>query len=579
MASYVKGFQGNQRVRPAGTPIEWDAEKLSEFKRCSEDPLHFISNYVWILNLDSEQLVLFKPRRYQVEMLETVLANRFTVSKWGRQMGKSVIVSAILLWLILFNSNYPVLVLAHKHEKAREILAVIESMYEHLPEWLQHGVKTWSKGTIELENGSSIKTAGTSGSSGRGGTYQCIFLDEMAFVPSHIADEFMKSVLPTISSGRTTKVVATSTPKGLNSFYRLWTDAVNHKNEFKTVDVNWWEAPGRDEEFKRKTIEAYGEDYWAQEFASSFIGSSRTLIRGDKLASLVTERPVHVSDCARVYSEAEAGHSYAATVDVAEGLGGDYSAIVVFDITRLPYRVVAVYKNNLIQPMALPGVIHEMATVYNNALVLVEANFGGQVGEILYQEFEYENVVWTKRGGSRDEMGEGGDRIGLAWTNASKRVGCSNLKTLVEQDQLVISDQWIYDELTRFVVKKKSYAAEDGHDDLCMCLVLFAWMVDQGYVRDSTSVDVRNRVAELNRQAIESQMIPLGFSLDGTETDEEEMIMAPSMIDIPYGHEEHRFDDLLNKAKSRHDLTESQLHDLFMRQFLADPTPTTLDDS
>lgn len=578
MALYKKGFMGNEKIRSSGIAIEWDQDKLAEFKRCSEDPEYFISHYVWILNLDSEKLVLFEPRRYQIEMIKAVVENRFVISKWGRQMGKSVIASALLLWFIIFHSNFPVLILAHKHDKAREILAVIESMYENLPEWLQHGVKTWSKGTIELENGSLIKTAGTSSSSGRGGAYQIIFLDEMAFVPTHIADTFLKSVVPTISSGKSTKIIITSTPKGLNTFYRIWSDSVNGKNEYVRVDVNWWEAPGRDEEFKRKTIEAYGEDFWQQEFESAFLGSSRTLISGNKLMSIATIPPLRSSESSRVYADPQEGRQYAATVDVSEGLGADSSAVVVVDITELPYTVAMVYQNNLVEPMALPGIVAEIARSYNDALVLVESNFGAQVGEILWSEYEYENLVFTSKGktgvfAKQDRIGVSSprSRVGIAWNAHSKRVGCTNLKTLVESDQLMIQDSGIYDELTHFVVSKKSYAADSGHDDLAMCLVMFGWLVDQGYVRDATGTSARNRVRELREEVLEREMMPLGFN--STRMEEApiaiEFRQRPA-IDLPADVDdlsEGRWNDLFQKEAARGGKSEMELHADFMKKF------------
>lgn len=583
MAFYKKGFQGNERIRASGIEIEWDVHKVSEFKRCADDPTYFIRNYIKILNLDSEELVLFNPRQYQLNMIETIRDSRYTIAKWSRQSGKTTTAAAMLLWYVIFNSNYPVLILAHKHDKAREILAVVQKMYEFLPEWLQHGVTSWAKGSIELENGSSIKTAGTSSSSGRGGTYALLILDEFAFVPSHLADEFLKSVVPTISSGKNTKLVITSTPKGLNTFYRLWQDSIKGKNDYKRVDINWWDVPGRDERWKEGIISSYGLDYFRQEFESQFLGSSRTLISGDKLTSISTDVPIHEAEHVRVYAYPERGRNYALTVDVSEGLGSDYSAAVVFDITSLPYRPVCVYRNNLIDPMALPAVVCDMGKRYNDALVLVEANFGQQVGEILYTDYEYENMVFTTKGKNGPQAKvdritggfSGRSRVGLAWSKNSKRVGCSNLKTLVEQDQLMIVDQWAYDELTRFAVKKDSYAAEDGNDDVAMCFVLFAWMADQGYVRDSTSVDIRSKLAEIKREALDRD-VPISFFSDGTETEVEAIHFSgdqtwrrPAIeVPDPDDPQSHPWEGLFDKKRARGGLSEAQLHDKFMREIL-----------
>lgn len=330
---------------------------------------------------------------------------------------------------------------------------------------------------------------------------------------------------------------------------------------------------------RQDIIAQFGQEYFDQEYGAEFLGSSRTLIAGWKLVELFNRvsEPIASSDHARTYSEPAEGRTYAATVDVSEGLGADYSAVVVFDVTELPYSVAAVYRNNLIEPMALPGVVHELATRYNDALVLVEANFGQQVGEILYSELEYENMVFTTKGKSGPQAKvdkissgySGRSRVGLAWNAHSKRVGCSNLKTLVEQDQLTVADLAVVEELKRFVVKNKSYAGEDGHDDLAMCLVMFAWMVDQGYVRDSTDVNIRGRIARLNSEAIENDMMPLGFnSLNHEDVEMIAMERPEFPIDVPDPDTgEYPFHGLFVEDVARGGLSEKELNDAFFREF------------
>lgn len=577
MARYAKGFQGNINIRPAGAPIEWTPETLSEFRKCASDPFYFIETYVKIRSLDSEELIPFIPRAYQVEMLRKMIDERYCLCKLPRQAGKTLLVSAALLWFTIFNMNYSILVAAHKGDKARDVLTSIKNMYENLPDFLQHGVIEYNKGNILLENGSKIRATATSGSAARGDTVNFCYLDEAAFIPTHVADEFFKSVIPTISSGQTSKIFITSTPKGLNHFYRMAMAAKNKTSGYAYVEINWNDVPGRDEKFKAGIIAQYGEDFWRQEFNTEWLGSSRTLISGPKLASLVTEKPLRESEHARTYSDPTEGRAYVMTVDVSEGLGADYSAMVVFDVTELPYRPAAVYRNNHIDPMQLPAAAHELATRYNDALVLVEANFGQQVGEILYSDYEYENMVFTTKGKSGPQAKvdkissgySGRSRVGLAWNAHSKRVGCSNLKTLVEQDQLIVIDEWIYDELVRFSVKGKSYAAEDGHDDLAMCLVMFAWMVDQGYVRDSTDVSVRDKIARLNAEAIERDMMPLGFNSMNHEDIEMIIMERPEFpIDVPDPESgDYPFHGLFDRETARGGMSEQELHDSFIREF------------
>lgn len=579
MAKYERGFQGNVNVRPAGVPINWTQEQLIEYARCAQDPLYFITNYVKIKHVDFEELVPFVPRPYQEEMLEKMLSERKVIVKLPRQAGKTTIVAAVLLWHAIFNLNYGILIAANKGDKARDVVRAIKDMFEGLPEFLQPGVKEYNKGTVIFENGSRFKASATSSSAGRGDTWNCIYVDEAAFLLPHIANEFFESVVPTISSGKTTKIFMTSTPKGLNHFYKMWTAAVAGTSGYVYVEIKWNDVPGRDEEFKRQIVAEFGDNYFAQEYAAEFLGSSRTLISAAKLQSLASTPPIKQSGSTRVYSDPTPGHSYAITVDVSEGLGEDFTVAMVFDITSLPYTIAAVYHDNTIEPMALPGVVHDLARAYNDALVLIEANFGQQVGEILYNELEYENLVFTTKGktGPQAKMDKisGGfnprSRVGLVMSAQSKRIGCSNLKTLVESDQLLINDAELIDELLRFSVKKNSYAAESGHDDLVMCLVMFAWMADQGYIRDATDVNLRGKLAELNAKRLEDEMLPLGFRLEGDEEEHVyfEVAKRPA-IELPGENgEDNKYADMFDRSTTRGGKSETELHDDFIRQMFS----------
>lgn len=951
MARYNKGFEGNFNIRGAGIPIEWDEHKLSEFMKCEKEPLYFIQTYIKIRNVDKEDLVPFILRDYQHEMLEKMLNSRKVIVKLPRQSGKSILASAVILWYIIFNRNYSILIAAHNGAKANDLLGVVKAMYEELPDWLQHGVSEWNKGRIVLESGSRIKASTTSISSARGDTYNAVLLDEAAFIATHIAEEFFKSVFPTISSGKTTKIFITScvtkdtfvvtekgiqqigdlinpsmpgipnmgyqvapynvlgkdilregtimvnngkapikhiltsssslkctgshklwackngnygwykteelvvgdyisiqygmnvwgnddtlsdieehnsqkrqrspfekpdvltpdlayflglfvaegyhrfqynsdgavtggqviissgdnildvlnrttkmkwtlekdgvhyrcasttlthfleqfgfktgvkapaktipqrimrasksvvasflrgmfdgdgsahanrdivsyvstseqmidqiralllnfgvlsrkyqtvsaptkkvkvysthytleiggestkiffqeigfglsrkqqyeqncyisrgrrgnhtdiipfaktlllnnglkptsqqraehlsrsallhyseqfpdiispnikwekirsienvgieevydfcledipndnfchsviyngiighqTPKGMNHFHSMWDAAIKKKSDYETVEIKWNDVPGRDEAFRNAVISEFGQTYFDQEYGAEFIGSDNTLIKGVKLMMMASdvERPLHDNGKSRIFAHPEKGRHYAITVDVSEGLGQDYSVVMVFDITTLPYTVAAIYQDNEISPMVLPGVILDMARGYNEAMVLVESNFGQQVADILWQDLEYEHVIMTARGKNntkKDVVTLSTKSLpGVNMNALNKRLGCNTIKTILEADRLVIKDAKTYDEFLRFAKKKTSYAAVSGNDDLVMCCVLFGWLIDQGYVRDSTDVDIR---AELNRQAaeaIERDMLPFGFEYE-----------------------------------------------------------------
>jgi len=415
-----------------------------------------------------------------------------------------------------------VAILANKAQTARELLSRFQLAYEHLPEWMQQGVINWNKGSLELENGSKILASSTSASAVRGGSYNLIFLDEFAFVPSNIAEQFFSSVYPTISAGKTSKVMIVSTPHGMNMFYKLWIDAVNEKNTFIPIEVNWSEVPGRDEKWKEETIQNTSEQQFLQEFECSFLGSVDTLVSPQKLGVIPTMDPISQSGGLDVFEQPLQNNQYAITVDVARGGKNDYSAFVVIDITNVPYKVVSKYRNNEIKPLALPEVVKQVADAYNSAYIMVEINdVGGQIADALHYDLEYENLIMTQtRGRLGQIVGSGfGDKatdLGVRTTKAVKKIGCSNLKQLVETDKMILNDFDIIVELSNFVAKGSSYEGDEGAtDDLVMCLVLFAWLTNQTFFKELTDDDIRRRLYQSQQKMIEEDMAPFGFMDDG----------------------------------------------------------------
>jgi hypothetical protein len=415
-------------------------------------------------------------------------------------------------------------ILANKASTSREILSRLQLSYENLPKWMQQGIVSWNKGSLELENGSKIIAASTSASAVRGMSFNIIFLDEFAFVPNHIADDFFASVYPTISSGKKSKVIIVSTPKGMNHFYRMWHDAERHKSEFVATEVHWSEVPGRDEQWKATTISNTSEEQFRAEHLCEFLGSVGTLINPSKLKILVYDDALKRSKGLDVYENPKEEQNYLITVDVARGMGNDYSAFVVFDITEFPYRVVAKYKNNEIRPMLFPSIINEVAKGYDNAWLLIEVNdIGDQVANILHYDLEYDNILMcSMRGRAGQLVGSGfsgkKSQLGVRTTAAVKKLGCSNLKLLIEDDKLFVSDYDIISELTTFAQKHNSFEAEEGcNDDLVMCLVIFAWIVAQDYFKEMTNNDIRKRIYEEQKNQIDQDMSPFGFISDGLE--------------------------------------------------------------
>ena len=516
-------YLGNPNLKKANTQIEFTEEQILEFLKCKEDPVYFARNYIKIVSLD-HGLVPFSMYPFQEKLIQNFHDNRFNICKMPRQTGKSTTCVSYLLHYAVFNDNVNIAILANKASTARDLLGRLQLAYENLPKWMQQGIISWNKGSLELENGSKISSNSTSSSAVRGGSYNVIFLDEFAFIPNHIADDFFASVYPTISSGQSTKVIIVSTPRGMNHFYRMWHDAERNKNEYVPTDVHWSEVPGRDEKWKEQTIANTSEQQFKVEFECEFLGSVNTLINPAKLRNLVYENPIQRNAGLDIYEKVKSEHNYLITVDVARGLGNDYSAFIVFDITQFPYKVVAKYRNNEIKPMLFPNIILDVAKGYNNAWLLIEVNdIGEQVANILHYDLEYENMLMAAmRGRAGQVVGHGfsgkKSQMGVRMTQAVKKLGCSNLKTFMEDDKLLTVDYDIISELTTFAQKHNSFEAEEGcNDDLAMCLVIFSWLVAQDYFKEMTDNDVRKRIYEEQKNQIEQDMAPFGFIMDGLD--------------------------------------------------------------
>ena len=518
-------YLGNPNLKKANTAIEFTQDQVLEFVRCKEDPVYFAKRYVKIVSLD-EGLVPFKPYHFQEKLINNFHENRFNICKMPRQTGKSTTVVSYLLHYALFNDSVNIGILANKASTARELLGRLATAYENLPKWMQQGILVWNKGNIELENGSKILAASTSASAVRGMSFNILFLDEFAFVPNHIADSFFASVYPTITSGKSTKVIIVSTPHGMNHFYRMWHDAEKGKNEYVPTDVHWSEVPGRDDLWKEQTIANTSEQQFKIEFECEFLGSVDTLIAPSKLKSLVYETPITQNAGLDVYQPSIKGHDYVMTVDVARGVGEDYSAFVVIDITQFPHTVVAKYRNNDIKPMLFPNIIYDVAKNYNNAFILCEVNdIGDQVASIIQYDLEYQNLLMcSMRGRAGQIVGQGFSgkktQLGVKMSKTVKKVGALNLKAMIESDKLLFNDYEIISELTTFISKSNSFEAEEGcNDDLAMCLVIYAWLVQMDYFKELTDQDVRKRLYEEQKNQIEQDMAPFGFMNNGFDDD------------------------------------------------------------
>ena len=525
MSTDSNSYLGNPNLKRTGLSHNFTKDEIVEYQKCSESPIYFIKNYVRIVSLD-HGLVPFDMYNFQEGMVDTMHENRFTIFKLPRQSGKSTIIISYLLHYVLFNPNTTVAVLANKSTTARDILGRLQLAYENLPKWMQQGIIAWNKGNIELENGSKILAAATSSSAIRGGSYNVIFLDEFAFVPTNVADQFFASVYPTITSGQNTKVIIVSTPHGMNQFYKLWVDAEEGRNNYIPTEVHWSEVPGRDAAWKEETIRNTSESQFNSEFECEFLGSIDTLISPTKLKQLTYRTPIRSNSGLDLYEMPLEKSTYIITADVARGTQNDYSAFLVFDITTIPYKVVAKYRDNEIKPLLFPTKIHEVAKAYNQAFVMIEVNdIGEQVASTMQFDLEYDNLIMASMRGRAGQVLGGGfsggrAQLGVRTTKAVKKIGCSNLKQLVEDNKLIIEDYDCINELSTFIIKGSSFQADDGcNDDTVACLFLFSWASDQTYFKEITDNDIRRTMMSEQQDMLEQDMAPFGFVVNGLEDD------------------------------------------------------------
>jgi len=518
----IGGYLGNPKLKRSGVQVEYTNEQLIEITRCIKDPVYFIKNYVKIVNVDLG-LIPFDMWNFQEDMVRGFHNNRFSIAKMPRQVGKTTTTAGYMLWAVLFSDDYKIAILANKGDLARDILGRIKYSYEYLPLWMQQGIMEWNKGNIVLENGSEISAYATNASGVRGGTYNLVFLDEFAFVPQNIAAEFFTSTYPVISSGKTTKVIIVSTPHGLNQFYKMWTDAVEQRSLYVPFEVHWSMVPGRDAAWREETIRNTSEEQFRQEFETEFIGSSATLIPGAKLKMLAFNNPVEKEEYLDIYEAPKPGHTYMAIVDCAEGVGLDYSVCSIVDVTELPYKHVAKFRDNKLSAFIFPTYVYNLANKYNRAWILVETNsVGQQVVDILHYDLEYENIFRIESHDIKGQHIASGFKKGAAYgvktSKTVKKIGCSNLKTLIEMDKLLTTDFDTIAELNTFVRDKDTYKAEEGNnDDIVMTLVLFSWLTAQSFFKEITNSDVRQRLLEERNIQMEEELLPIGILDDGLE--------------------------------------------------------------
>lgn len=514
-------YHGNINLKPIGYKHNFEQWQLEELAKCEDDPIYFIENYCMIVSLD-DGLIPFKLYECQKRKVHHILNNRKAILMEGRQQGKTITSAACILWYTLFQDAKTVAILANKTAAAREVMNRYQGMFENLPLWMQQGVKTWNKGDVELENGSKVFTAATTASGIRGKSVNWLYIDEAAIIPNTVAEQFFASVYPTISAGQTTKILLTSTPLGYNHFWKFWNEAEKGVNGFEPMFIPYTEIPGRDDAWAEEQLKMLGELKFNQEVLCNFLGSSNTLIAAKTLGAMSSIDPIYIKDGLDIFEDPLPDRTYVMGVDTARGIGGDYSAFTVIDATEVPYKLVAKYRNNKIPPMLYPNIVNKVARDYNNAHVMIEINdIGQQVADILHSELEYDNILTTAKDTNKQYLSPGfgkATQMGVRMTKQVKRQGCFTLKSLMEENKLLIFDADSISEFSTFIEKQGSWMADEGYfDDLVMSLVLFAWVTSNTYFRDLTDIDIRKKLYDSQMRQIEEELTPFGILTSGLE--------------------------------------------------------------
>lgn len=517
----TKNYLGNANLKAIGVELEFTEDQIQEYLKCAKDYIYFIEKYCKIVTLD-HGLQPFNLYDCQKNKLKIIHDNRKVILMEGRQQGKTTTSAAYILWYTLFQESKTVAILANKASAAREVLYRYQLMYENLPMWLQQGVSTWNKGDVALENGAIIFTAATSRNGIRGKSVNLLYVDETAIIPNNLAEEFFTSVYPTISAGETTKILLSSTPLGYNHFWKFWNDAQNNRNGFVPLYIPYSEIPGRDAIWAETQRKILGEIKFNQEVLCNFLGSSMTLIAADTISQLSASAPIYSKDGLDIYERAEKNKIYVIVADTSKGVEGDYSAFQIIDVTEMPYKQVGKYRDNKISPLLYPSMIYKLGKEFNDAYILIEINVSEQVAEILYNEYEYENLIFVNRGTNGQVVsggfGGGKTQLGVITDKKVKRIGCSNFKSMAEEKKLLIRDADTISEISTFIQKRNSYAADEGyHDDLVMPFVLFSWLTTNSYFKDLTNINIRKELYEQRIQNIEQELTPFGIINDGQD--------------------------------------------------------------
>lgn len=512
-------FNGNRGLKPAYCQLALTNDHIQEIYKCMNSVEYFFFNYCQVVT--SKGFTFGDVRQYQIDLLNFLAVEPRCCLSMPRQSSKSVTAGIHILHQILFKKEITWGLAANKQGMSKEILTKIKQTYSRLPFWLQQGVISWNANSIELENGSKVLTSATTGDSFRGFTLSGgLLVDECAFISPTMWEEFYDSVFPTVSSVKTSQIILASTPKGLNHWHAIWTDAEEKRSEFRPYKINWYDVPGRDDEWLETQIETFGPMYVAQNYQCSFLGSSDTLIDAYSLAQLRRIEPI-IRDKfiagMNIFEDVVEKKKYILSVDTAKD-GSDKFALHVIDITKFPFSQVASASLD-VSYLKMPKVLLDIATYYNNAFVIIEnvEGSGQSIADTLYSVYEYEHLYKDKRK----------EYPGFRTSKGTRPKILSLLKTFIENKKLIIKDKTTIEQLGTFIKRGGKYQADSGSkDDSVMALAIsFAPFLDisayADYDKFMEALEHLGYEDEEHEYVDIGSLVSVGYFDDGIEFDEE----------------------------------------------------------
>lgn len=492
-------YRGDKNVPKEDAQFEWTPKMVKEIKKCREDIVHFAESHFYIVEADrgKQKISLYKAQK---RVLKSLADNRFVSVLASRQVGKTTVTTIYALWNTCFFDDKRVIIVANKENTAITIFKKIRLAYEMLPNYLKPGVKEYGKTGVTFANGSSIGISTTTSTAARGDTANILCIDEAAFIEPNFMEEFWKSVIPIISSGKTTKIFMVSTPNGTsNKFYEIYSGAEKGTNEWKAERIDWWDVPGRGEKWRKKMVGALGSDEaFQQEFGNTFLDPGNSAVGASVIERFKEQKkkPIHVGEegAYKVFEVPDINKLYAIGVDVGEGIGRAASVAQVLDVTDLTeIKQVAIYGTNIVEPYHYANKLVNLAGQWGNPPLLVERNnCGGQVIDALFHKHFYERIVSCSKLANIGSFSNT-RHLGILSHNNLRFAGVGNMRYWVNFLQTVhVNDMDTIKELETFIrYPNGTYRKQNDnfYDDRVMALVWGLFVLESEICQQCFQVD------------------------------------------------------------------------------------------